>query len=112
VARLEAIKLLFIFGCYKNLRLFQLDIKSGFLNIFIQEEVYVEQPLGFENPRKSNSIYRLKKALNGLKQTPRAWYERLSKFLIHNSFDKGKVDNYFVHRERRNRFLTSTYLCG
>ena len=58
-----------------------MDIKSVFLNGLIQEEVYVEQPPGFEDSQKLDHVYRLKKALYGLKQAPKAWYERLSKFL-------------------------------
>lgn len=67
VARLEAIRLLLAFACYKNFRLFQMDVKSAFLNGFIHEEVYVEQPPGFEDPKKPDSVFRLKKALYGLK---------------------------------------------
>ena len=63
-----------------------MDVKSSFLNGFIQEEVYVEQPLSFEDFNKPNHVYKLEKALYGLKQAPKAWYERLSKFLIKNDF--------------------------
>ena len=59
-----------------------MDVKSVFLNGFIQEKVYVEQPPGFEDFEKLNHIYNFQKALYGLKQTPRAWYEGLSKFLM------------------------------
>ena len=58
-----------------------MDVKSAFLNGFIQEEVYVDQPLGFENSDKASHVFKLKKALYGLKQAPRTWYERMSKFL-------------------------------
>ena len=58
-----------------------MNVKSAFLNGFIKEEVYVDQPPGFENSDKPNHVFRLIKALYGLKQAPRAWYERLSKFL-------------------------------
>ena len=59
-----------------------MDVKSVFLNGFIQEEVYVEQPPSFEDFEKPNHVYKLQKALYCLKQTPRAWYERLSKFFM------------------------------
>jgi len=66
----------------------------------------LEQPLGFEDPRKSDSVYRLKKALYGLKQAPRVWYERLSKFLTQNGFVKGKVDTtLFIKREGKDFLL-------
>ena len=63
-----------------------MDVKSVFLNGTIKEKVYVEQSLGFEDPKFSYHIFKLNKALYDLKQAPRAWYERLSKFLIKNSF--------------------------
>jgi len=63
-----------------------MDVKSAFLNGFIKENVYVEQPPGFEDYKLSNHIYKLNKALYGLKQAPRSWYERLSTFLLENNF--------------------------
>lgn len=111
VARLEAIRLLLAFACYKNFRLFQMDVKSTFLNGFIREEVYVEQPPGFEDLRKPDSIFRLKKALYCLKQAPRAWYDRLSKVLIENGFVKGKVDTtLFIERESKCFLLVQIYV--
>ena len=59
-----------------------MNVKSVFLNDYITEEVYVEQPPDFEDQKFSNHVFKFTKALYGLKQTPRAWYERLSKFLI------------------------------
>jgi len=79
VARLEAIRMLLAFASIMNLKLYQMDVKSAFLNGFIQE-VYVDQPPGFENSDFPNHVFKLKKALYGLKQAPRAWYERLANF--------------------------------
>ena len=93
VARMEAIRMLLAFACYNNFKLFQMDVKSAFLNGFISEEVYVEQPPGFKDPKYPNHVFKLSKALYGLKQAPRAWYERLSTFLIEKGFEKGKDDN-------------------
>jgi hypothetical protein len=70
-----------------------MDVKSAFLNGFINEEVYVEQPPGFEDATYPNHVYRLHKALYGLKQAPREWYERLRDFLIEAGFKIGRVDN-------------------
>ena len=92
VARLEAIRMLLAFACHKNFILYQMDVKSAFLNGFINEEVYVEQPLGFGSFNFPNHVFKLKKALYGLKQAPRAWYERLSKFLISSGFKMGKIN--------------------
>jgi hypothetical protein len=69
-----------------------MDVKSAFLNGFINKLVYVDQPPGFEDPRYPNHVYRLSKALYGLKQAPRAWYERLRDFLIEKGFTIRKVD--------------------
>jgi hypothetical protein len=92
VARLEAIRILLAYSSHHKIKLYQMDVKSAFLNGFINELVYVDQPPGFEDPRKPNHVYRLNKALYGLKQAPRAWYERLRDFLIMQGFKIGKVD--------------------
>ena len=92
VARLESIRMLLAFACHKNFILYQMDVKSAFLNGFINEEVYVEQPPGCGSFNFPNHVFKLKKALYGLKQAPRAWYKRLSKFLISSGFKMGKID--------------------
>jgi hypothetical protein len=81
VARLEAIRFLLAFAAHHDFNLYQMDVKSAFLNGPLSEEVYVEQPLDFEDPKRPNHVYKLRKALYGLKQTPRAWYECLKEFL-------------------------------
>ena len=88
--------MLLAFVCFKNFKLFQMDVKSAFLNGFINEEVYVKQPPDFENHHFPNHVFKLLKALYGLKQALRAWYERLSKFLIDKGFNRGKVDTTLV----------------
>ena len=92
VARLESIRMLLAFASHKEFILYQMDVKSAFLNGYIVEEVYVEQPPGFQDHKYPNYVFKLKKALYGLKQAPRAWYDRLSKFLLQNGFSIGKVD--------------------
>jgi hypothetical protein len=92
VARLEAIRILLAYSCAHNIKLYQMDVKSAFLNRYIQEEVYVEQPPSFEDDKKPNHVYKLRKALYGLKQAPRAWYERLRDLLLSKGFVMGKVD--------------------
>jgi hypothetical protein len=69
-----------------------MDVKSVFLNGYINEEIYVEQPPSFEDDKKLNHVYKLNKALYGLKKAPRAWYERLRDFLLSKGFIMGKVN--------------------
>ncbi|KAK6153338.1 hypothetical protein DH2020_012977 [Rehmannia glutinosa] len=80
------------YAAHKNFTVYQMDVKSEFLNGLLEEEVYVEQPPGFEQKTFGYKVYKLKKALYGLKQAPRAWYDTLSQFLTDNGFTKGKVD--------------------
>ena len=91
--KLETIRILVTFAAHIEIKLYQMDVKSAFLNGYLKEEVYVMQPPGFENNKFPNHIFQLDKALYGLKQAPRAWYERLSNFLLENGFRRGKVDN-------------------
>ena len=92
VARLEAIRILLAYACAHNIKLYQIDVKSVFLNGYINEEVYIDQPPGFKEDKKPDHVYKLKKALYGLKQAPRAWYEILRDFLLSKGFTMGKVD--------------------
>jgi hypothetical protein len=92
VARLESIRILLAYDAHQSFRLFQMDMKSAFLNGPIKEEVYVEQPPGFEDDKYLDHVYKLSKALYGLKQAPRAWYECLRDFLITNAFKVRKDD--------------------
>jgi hypothetical protein len=92
VATLESIRILLAYVTHHSFKLFQMDVKSAFLNGPIKEEVYVEQPPGFEDDRYPDHVYKLSKALYGLKQAPRAWYECLRDFLIANAFNVGKAD--------------------
>ncbi|GJY62134.1 retrovirus-related pol polyprotein from transposon TNT 1-94, partial [Tanacetum coccineum] len=88
VARLEAIRMFIAYAAHKNITIFQMDVKTAFLNGPLKEEVYVSQLDGFVNPDFLDHVYRFKKALYGLKQAPRAWYDKLSSFLIENHFTK------------------------
>jgi hypothetical protein len=79
-----------------------MDVKSAFLNGYINELVYVEQPPSFEDEKKLNHVYKLKKALYGLKQAPRACYERLRDFLLSKEFKMGKVDTTLFTKKLGN----------
>jgi hypothetical protein len=92
VARLESIHILLAYVAHHSFKLYQMDVKSAFLNGAIKEEVYVEQSLGFEGDKYLDHVYKLSKALYGLKKAPRAWYECLRDFLISNAFKAGKSD--------------------
>jgi hypothetical protein len=88
-----------------------MDVKSTFLNGPLQEQVYVEQPPGFEDPRKPNHIYLLHKALYELKQAPGAWYDCLKDFLIKNGFTIGKADSTLFTRKVDNElFVCQIYV--
>ncbi|GKB47551.1 retrovirus-related pol polyprotein from transposon TNT 1-94 [Tanacetum coccineum] len=92
VARLEAVRMFVAFAAHKNITIFQMDVKTDFLNGPLKEEVYVSQPEGFIDPEFPDHVYRLKKALYDFKQAPRAWYDKLSSFLIEHGFTKGIID--------------------
>ena len=94
--------MLLAFACYKNFILYQMDVKSDFLNGFINEEMFVEQPPRFENFNFPNHVFKLKKKLYELKQAPRAWYERLSKFLIFSGFKIGKIYTTLFNKSKDN----------
>ncbi|GJS59400.1 retrovirus-related pol polyprotein from transposon TNT 1-94 [Tanacetum coccineum] len=108
VARLEAIRIFLAFAAHMNMVVYQMDVKTVFLNGNLREEVYVSQPDGFVDPDKPNYVYKLKKTIYGLKQAPRTWYDMLSSFLISNDFSKGSVDpTMFIRREGKELLLIS-----
>ncbi|GKC00655.1 retrovirus-related pol polyprotein from transposon TNT 1-94 [Tanacetum coccineum] len=92
VDRLMAIRIFIAYVAHKNMIVYQMDVKTAFLNGILREEVYVSQPDGFVDQDNPNHVYKLKKALYGLKQAPRAWYDLLSSFLLSQKFSKGVVD--------------------
>nr|GEW03491.1 retrovirus-related Pol polyprotein from transposon TNT 1-94 [Tanacetum cinerariifolium] len=105
VARLEAIQIFIAYVAYKNIVVYQMDVKTVFLNGNLREEVYVSQSDGFVDQDKPNHVYKLKKALYGLKQALRAWYDMLSSFLISQDFSKGLVDPTLSIRRKGNDLL-------
>nr|GEV76266.1 retrovirus-related Pol polyprotein from transposon TNT 1-94 [Tanacetum cinerariifolium] len=105
VARLEAIRIFLAYVAHKNMVVYQMDVKTAFLNINLREDVYVCQLDGFVDPDNPNHVYKLKKALYGLKQAPRAWYDMLSSFLLSQDFSKGSVDPTLSIRKNGNDLL-------
>ncbi|GJV25627.1 retrovirus-related pol polyprotein from transposon TNT 1-94 [Tanacetum coccineum] len=101
VARLEAVRIFIACAAHKSFPVYQMDVKTTFLNGPLKEEVYVNQPDGFVDTHHPDKVYRLKKALYGLKQSPRAWYDELSKFLVSKGFSKG----LHIHLSSRGIFI-------
>jgi hypothetical protein len=93
------------YSCHKNFKVYQMDVKSTFLNGDLEEEVYMEQLEGFSLKNNPNYVCKLKKALYGLKQAPRAWYYRLDKFLQEKGFKKGTVDNNLYIKSEGDNLL-------
>jgi hypothetical protein len=91
VAHLEAIRILLAFAASKGFKLYQMDVKSVFLTGVIQEEVYVQQPTCFKNPKYSQRVYKLSKSLYELKQVSRAWYARFKIFFLEHGYVMGSV---------------------
>lgn len=109
VARMESIKMILAYSSYKNIKVYQMDVKSAFLNGELEEEVYIEQPEGFAE--KGDYVCKLRKALYGLKQVPRAWYARLEKYLHKKGFKKGSADsNLYMKIEHEHMLIIEVYV--
>ncbi|GKE63973.1 retrovirus-related pol polyprotein from transposon TNT 1-94, partial [Tanacetum coccineum] len=111
VARIKPIRIFIANAASKNIIIYQMDVKTAFLNGELNEEVYVSQPEGFVDPDHPIHVYRLKKAMYGLKQAPRAWYDTLSGFLLDNKFSKGAVDpTLFTRKTGKHILLVQIYV--
>ncbi|KAJ9542658.1 hypothetical protein OSB04_029164 [Centaurea solstitialis] len=111
VARIEAIRIFLAYAAHKNIKVFQMDVKSAFLNGVLHEEVYIEQPEGFVDPDFPDHVCILDKALYGLKQAPRAWYETLTNHLLSKGFKRGTIDTtLFLKKEGGDLLLVQIYV--
>ncbi|GJY74634.1 putative ribonuclease H-like domain-containing protein [Tanacetum coccineum] len=111
VAKIEAIRLFLAYASYKDFMVYQMDVKSAFLYGKIENEVYVCQPLGFEDPDFPDRVYKVEKALYGLHQAPRTWYETLSTYLLDNGFQRGQIDKtLFIKRVKGDILLVQVYV--
>ncbi|GJY20943.1 putative ribonuclease H-like domain-containing protein [Tanacetum coccineum] len=111
VARVEAIRVFLAFASFMNFPVYQMDVKSAFLYVTIEEEVYVSQPPGFVDLEFLEKVYKVEKALYGLHQAPRAWYETLSTYLLDNGFNKGQMDKtLFIKRVKGDILLVQVYV--
>ncbi|GJR12241.1 retrovirus-related pol polyprotein from transposon TNT 1-94 [Tanacetum coccineum] len=108
---LKLIRIFIANAASKNMTVYQMDVKTAFLNGELKEEVYVHQPEGFVDPERPHHVYRLKKALYGLKQAPRAWYDTLSRFLLAQGFSKGVVDpTLFIRKTGKHTLHVQIYV--
>ncbi|GKB06731.1 putative ribonuclease H-like domain-containing protein [Tanacetum coccineum] len=111
VARIEAIRLYLAIASFKDFVVYQMDVKSAFLYGKIEEEVYVYQPLGFEDLDFPNKVYKVEKALYDPHQAPRAWYETLSTNLLDNGFQRGQIDKtLFIKIVKSDILLVQVYV--
>ncbi|GJT10295.1 ribonuclease H-like domain-containing protein [Tanacetum coccineum] len=111
VARIEAIRLFLAYVSFKDFVVYQMDVKSAFLYGKIEEEVYVCQPSGFEDPDFPDRVYKVEKALYRLHKAPRAWYETLPTYLLDNEFQRGMIDKtLFIRRDKGDILLVQVYV--
>ena len=111
VARLESLRILLSIACTMDFKLYQMDVKCAFLNGFLNEEVFVEQPKGFQDPHFPDHVLRLKKAVYDMKQAPRAWYDRLTNYLLDRGFQRGYIDRtLFVKKDENYLLVAQVYV--
>nr|GEY47967.1 retrovirus-related Pol polyprotein from transposon TNT 1-94 [Tanacetum cinerariifolium] len=111
VARIEAIRLFLAYASFMGFLGYQMDVKSAFLYGTIEDEVYVCQPPGFEDPENPDKVNKVVKALYGLHQAPRAWYETLATYLLENRFQKGKIDQtLYIKKQQKDILLVQIYV--
>ena len=111
MARMKAIRTILAYSCSKQIKVYQKDVKSTFLNVELEEEVYIEQPKGFEKSDHGDVVCRLKKELYGLKQAHRAWYANLDKYLQQQGFKRGSVDsNLYIKMDKESMILLRSTL--
>nr|GEV89285.1 hypothetical protein [Tanacetum cinerariifolium] len=111
VARIKAFRLFLDYASFIGFMVYQMDVKSSFLYGTIEEDVYVCQPLGFEDPDHPDKVYKVVKALYGLHQAARALYETLATYLLENGFQRGIIDQtLFIKKQKRDILLVQIYV--
>nr|GEV00264.1 putative ribonuclease H-like domain-containing protein [Tanacetum cinerariifolium] len=111
VARIKAIRLILAYASFMGFLVYQMDVKSAFLYGTIEEEVYICQLPSFEDPKNPNKVYKVVKALYGLHQAPRAWYETLATYLLENEFQRGTIDQtLFIKKQQKDILLVQIYV--
>ncbi|GJU38709.1 putative ribonuclease H-like domain-containing protein, partial [Tanacetum coccineum] len=110
-ARIETIRIFLAYASFMGFMVYQMDVKSAFLFGQIEEEVYVCQPPGFEDPDHPDKVYKVDKALYGLHQAQRAWYDTVATYLLSNGFQRGKIDKtLFIKRQKGHILLVQIYV--
>ena len=105
---MEGVRILLAYSAYKGFKVYQMDVKSAFLNGILEEKVYIEQLEGFVDKNNKNMVCRLHKALYGLKQAPRSWYERLHTYLVKIGFERtNDSNNMYTKINKDNGILIS-----
>ena len=108
---MESIRVLLALACHLKFKLYQMDVKTAFLNGFLKEDIYVAQPKRFVDPHFSDHVLYLKKALYGLKQAPRAWYDWLIQYLVVHGFTGEQADQtLFIKRENGELIVAQVYV--
>ncbi|GJY30700.1 putative ribonuclease H-like domain-containing protein [Tanacetum coccineum] len=111
INKIEAIRLFLAYASFMGFIVYQMDVKSAFLYGTLEDEVYVCQPSGFEDPQFPDKVYKVEKALYGLRQAPRAWYETLSTYLLENGFRRGTIDKtLFIKKDKDDILLVHVYV--
>jgi hypothetical protein len=112
VARMDTVRTVFSIATQNKRYIYQMDVKSTFLNGHLYEEVYVEQPQGYEIPIQENKVYILKKALYGLKKAPRAWYSRIDSYLTQDGFQRSDCEStlYIKVNQQGNMLIVCLYV--
>ena len=110
VASLESIRILHSIACIMNFKLYQMDVKSAFFNGLLHEEMFVKQPKGFQDPHFPDHVLRLKKALYGVKQAPREWYDCLMSYLLQHGFKRGQANRTLFVKQDEKSLLAQEFL--
>eukprot|EP01018_Ginkgo_biloba_P017077 Gb_08424 [translate_table: standard] len=110
VAKMNTIRIILALVAQLNWQLYQMDVKSAFLNGDLSAEVYMEQPPGYVQKGKGDHVYRLKKALYGLKQAPRAWYEKIDRYFLDTGFVRSSIDSNLYRKVRDSMSVTFVVL--
>jgi hypothetical protein len=111
VARLEAMRMFLAFACFRNLKIYQMDVNLSFLNRTLEEEVYVEKTKGLMLTKNQEYVCKLKKALYGLKQAPGAWFSRIDQYLQKQGYKRGTTDNnIYIKIEDKNMIIVVVYV--